>query len=560
MPKIFVVNEREVQELENSHSSNSMSQSERKNVQSSEKNQRPNGKRAIKTNIDIQPTSNQSTFPGGHNFNNAFELESNEQDIHNIIRHVTLDEQRQEVSLESEKIQHEEKANKRQKLFKDILVNTKDDFSMTKLILYSCCVIIAGLTSTVVYAIIPAHDLVLRPEFWYEAVFHGAYMAALSWMSYSIVGGYILNLNFTKTIKSASLMFLSGFLAGFGLITAAYFFWTQVLLYQYPIPLFMFVKLLLAQICMPAFLWIRFPSKWRKNKIFQKRMKFFVLISLLVFPQEIAYQSIAMKIITTEGISQSIYALAMPTAREILLFLFEQLTRRASDGDVSGAMIIVKYEFSIYYILWLCFLLGPTTTDLTTWTLMGIDLITNFVQCLRLVWKKKRNSEFIISQQHLLEDLAVSELSECHGPLFLLITFAIAFYGPNAGLIAGISNDYWSNFSIDDIDVTLKTMILYFFVDFSSLIFCALILWVCCRINLFAALAEVQKEFGIGMSLILARLAANVSSSLIFTTLFERTLKIYLHTTLTISFHFHFLFSDIVWKFGLLGNGHDIKV
>ena len=117
MPKIFVVNEREVQELENSHSSNSMSQSERKNVQSSEKNEKQNGKRAIKTNIVIQPTSNQSTFPGGNNFNNAFERESNEQDIHDIIRHVTLDEQRQDPSLESEKIQHEENANKRQKLF-----------------------------------------------------------------------------------------------------------------------------------------------------------------------------------------------------------------------------------------------------------------------------------------------------------------------------------------------------------------------------------------------------------------------------------------------------------
>ena len=520
MPRIFIVNERELQEIENSHFSNSMSLSETKSLSSSGKNQRPSGEEAIRTNIQL--TSDQSTIPGGHNLNNAFECKSNEQDTQSVNRHITLDEQRQEASLESEKIQHEKKANERQKLFKDILANRKDDFSLLKLIWYSCCIIMAGLTSTVVFALIPAHDLVLRPEFWYEASFHGAYLAALSWMNYSIVAGYILNLNFTKTIKNASVMFLSGWLGAFGLITAAYFFWTQVLLYQYPIPLFMFVKMPLALICMPAFQWIRFPCEWRRNKKFLKRMLFFVLMTLFRFPERIAFQIIAIKITSTEGIFQSIYALALPIVREILLFLKEHLTKRASDGDVSGAIVIVKYEFTISYTLLLCFLLGPTTTDLTSWTLMGIDFISNIVQCLKLVRQMKRNSGAIETQQQLLEDLAVSELSECHGPLFFLITFAIVFYSPNAELIGGISNEYWTNSSIDDIDVTLKTMMLYFIVDFSSLICCAVILWVCCRINLLAAIAEVQKEFGIGMCLILARMAATVSFRYIITTSFER--------------------------------------
>ena len=524
MSRIFIVNEKELQEIENSHSSNSMSQSETKNLPISGKIQRPSGEVAIRKNIDIQLTSDQSTIPGGHDLNNAFERKSNEQDTQNITEHVTRDEQRQEVSLESEKIKHEEKANKRQKLFKDILANRNDDFSLPQFILHWCCIMMAGLTSTVVFAMIPAHDLVLRPEFWYEASVHGAYEAALTWMSYSIVCGYILNLNFTKTIKNASVMFLSGCLGGFGLVTAAYFFWTQLLLYQYPIPLFTFVKLPLALSCMPVFLWLRFPSEWRRNKKFQKRMMFLILLTLLNVPQRVVFQIILTKILTTEGNVQSIYALALPIVREILLFLKEQLTKRASDGDVSGAMVIVKYEFTIYYTLLLCFLLGPTTTDLTSWTLMGIDFISNIVQCLRIVWKKKRNSGAIKSQQQLLEDLALFELSECHGPLFFLITFALAFHSPNAGLIGGISNDYWTNSSIDDIDVTLKTMMLYFIVDFSSLICCATILWVCCGINLLAAIAEVQKEFGIVMGFDLARVAASVSSKLIFRTSFEKTL------------------------------------
>ena len=159
----------------------------------------------------------------------------------------------------------------------------------------------------------------------------------------------------------------------------------------------------------------------------------------------------------------------------------------------------------------LAFVLGPSTTVMTSWFLMGADFILNLFQCLRLVWEKKKRSRIVEKQVDLLEDLANSELSECHGPLIFLMTVALAFHGPNAKMIGNISNEYWAYSAIEDIDNTLEIMGTYLVVDFSSLILCTIILWVCCRINFLAAIMVIQKEFGAGMCLILSRAITTVS-------------------------------------------------
>ena len=50
------------------------------------------------------------------------------------------------------------------------------------------------------------------------------------------------------------------------------------------------------------------------------------------------------------------------------------------------------------------------------------------------------------------------------------MTVAMVPYGHNTVTIENISNDYWEFQAIEDINVTLKNMELYFVVDFDNLI------------------------------------------------------------------------------------------
>ena len=231
----------------------------------------------------------------------------------------------------------------------------------------------------------------------------------------------------------------------------------------------------------------------------------------MVFPTEVAYQFVLTFVVTTDGYLQSVIALGLPVIREAVLFLQEKIVRKTSNGDASGAMIILKYEVSVCYTMMLAFVLGPSTTIMTSWFLMGADFMLNLFQCLRLVWEKRKRSGSVEKQVDLLEDLALSELSEFHGPLIFLMTVALAFHGPNADMIGNISNEYWAYSAIEDINNTLEVMGTYLFVDFSSLIVCTIVLGIFCRINFLAAIMVIQKEFGVGICLILSRVVTLVS-------------------------------------------------
>ena len=80
-------------------------------------------------------------------------------------------------------------------------------------------------------------------------------------------------------------------------------------------------------------------------------------------------------------------------------------------------------------------------------------------------------------------------------PLLFLVTFLLAFYGPNAELIGNVKLTIWQYEAVTDINELLKNIFLFFAIDFSSAIVNGLILWTTCKINCLKTLKNLQKEF-----------------------------------------------------------------
>ena len=97
---------------------------------------------------------------------------------------------------------------------------------------------------------------------------------------------------------------------------------------------------------------------------------------------------------------------------------------------------------------------------------------------------------------HLLKKLATNELVEFICPLAFMISFVVAFVGPNSELLGNVRSTMYHYEPVEDIaDFSNKILKLYL-ADFCSLILCSIILQFCCRINLFKALMAIQSEFG----------------------------------------------------------------
>jgi len=200
---------------------------------------------------------------------------------------------------------------------------------------------------------------------------------------------------------------------------------------------------------------------------------------------------------------QPIVAMIFPVIKEFNTRVYGKLIARASNGDASGAKLVVQYIVGTKHTIMLCFIMGTMTSDVTNWVLMGIDFVENTCMCLRIVWLTKRNRIDANKQIYLIQALAINEVVEFVSPLAFILTFLGAFYGPNSVLLGNVGSDLWHFKPVEDIEGYLSTIMIFFFIDFSSVVLSSIILWLSCRINLVKAFMAIEKEFRLIISLII---------------------------------------------------------
>ena len=142
-------------------------------------------------------------------------------------------------------------------------------------------------------------------------------------------------------------------------------------------------------------------------------------------------------------------------------------------------------------------MLATISTVKTSAVILGIDFLINIYICLKIIYINKRRPNQEEKQAKLIQELVINEIVEFMVPMACLVSFAVAYYGPNAELIGGVGNGYWQYSPIENINRAIKNMFMFFLVDLGSLIVSGLLLWICCRININRAYATIQKEFGV---------------------------------------------------------------
>ena len=405
------------------------------------------------------------------------------------------DSENSEIYNDSEKILNEENAKKRDLIFATILENRLEKFLWIDLLFYPFAIIISSVLFLVPFCLFPAHDLVRHPEYWYEILFHNAYFVIAANLLWNCFVSSFLNTGLICHSRPITIMIFVGITTSISFTIFAYYIWTELLNYQYPIPfwgiLFTFAAILFS---FPV-IWHLFPYSFRKNPVCQRRMKYYILWLIIAMTIVTLYQILLTTIEINRGPYQPLIALIFPVLREFNYWLQEKMIKNTANGDERRALIVLLFAIQVNHNVQLCYIIGSVASDETTWVLMAIDFMANMYLVVRIVWIRKKHHGSIQRQKTILQELVVAELVEFYAPLSFILGTALAYFTPIGIIVGNISNGYWAYHAIEDIGETLRKMGLFFLMDFTSAILSATILWFSCKINLWNTFAVLQKEF-----------------------------------------------------------------
>ena len=101
---------------------------------------------------------------------------------------------------------------------------------------------------------------------------------------------------------------------------------------------------------------------------------------------------------------------------------------------------------------------------------------------------------FLVTED--VESLVLTERIETIVPLSYIAVMAMAYFGPNAEILATVKLRIWHHqIIIDDFGVFAMNIGLLFIVDLMSFVINAILLWKYCKVDLMEVLKSIQKRY-----------------------------------------------------------------
>ena len=109
--------------------------------------------------------------------------------------------------------------------------------------------------------------------------------------------------------------------------------------------------------------------------------------------------------------------------------------------------------------------------------------------------------EFSYIEQERINELVMTERNETLIPLVYMISLLMAYYGPNAEILASIKLKIWHyQTTITNIEESIFNIGILWVADLLSLIVTAALIWKYCKINVSMNLLGLQKKLWIPMA------------------------------------------------------------
>ena len=187
-------------------------------------------------------------------------------------------------------------------------------------IVYTFLIWIFPTLNTCIFTLIPQHDVIKMPEYWYELVFIfiSGYLL-IGTLSMIFHGSLLMNVDYVKSFKAFWILFLSSSIAFALCYVLAYILWVYVLKYHHPLPFGGYICAILSVIALWVSLWFHYPLEWRNNYQFRKRLKNYILLGVMPIFTSFIYNAISFLFSVVSVHFQWILAFPLPIVQHVLM-------------------------------------------------------------------------------------------------------------------------------------------------------------------------------------------------------------------------------------------------
>ena len=366
---------------------------------------------------------------------------------------------------------------------------------------------------TCTVTIIPVHNILECPEFWWEDMFLVTGYISLFcstlpcvWAVYLIFNDEFYNAKLFLPLYF-TVAYLGCNITGLGI----YILWTVYLGYNFPMPWFKlpcgwsgFFTLCLA-------IWYGFPSELRTQPEFRTRLKSYIAYIAICFT--IPYQEILLDTIYLFLNANEVpwfLAFIIPIFRGFYEWVLPKVFDRAAGRKNLAATFYMDTYIGCIYGLYVTVRLAYADESTENW-MLGVEMSINFCYALQIIWMQNKVqgnmtaediTKWINKKQAILRNLITMEGIEILIPLAYSMGYVTAYYGPNARNMLGVKCNYFGSTEKDIKNVLASVSEMAKFDTYGAIV-TVVLLGLLCQINIIDEFCIIMKKHWITLSLLI---------------------------------------------------------
>ena len=368
---------------------------------------------------------------------------------------------------------------------------------------YGALALLLCVTSSFPITLIPVHDNVINPKYWYEVIISYPSQTFMIAASFVVRAQTIFNC-FNKTMTRIILdLGCSSFLSAVVVCCLLHSVWTGILNYLEPFP---WKCVCMGYICSTVLairFWFAFPKELIQDQSFRNRRRAFFLYLAWIGFVGILLLGLCKLFKEMPWNTQWLLGIVVPLLKEINDRLTEKMISNASTSkNIADSKLVAKIDAGILFSFWITIVLATVATQITGYVLLGINSFINLALCLKARYLERKICSSIgeAMKNHSLKkevvaELILNETIEVLVPLAFIASYTIAFYGPNYDKLGSLGCSYWTFKKVEDLHSFLKPVLFMEMIDFGTAVISGILLWKFCRINILKEYCTTIKRY-----------------------------------------------------------------
>ena len=373
---------------------------------------------------------------------------------------------------------------------------------------YIFIILVTSISLTIPATLFPLHNLMRYPKYWWEMI--PAYILSISvYDSLNVVleCQMIFTFETFKSIKVFLRLYSINVLSTILTVVMCYNIWTVWMGNIYPIPFLGAIFYVVSNITQSVALWFQFPGHLRIEKNVRGRIWSYLLYRQWFRFYGIQLLGIKMMMSMLPLKIQWIVAIILPIHREMNLWVIFKLLEKSTDYNTTDPLIPKLTATALLntgHAGSVATLISALSTDITAYSILAVDFMINMLVLHKIIklhrkilptMDARENDKRMIEKTEKIMQLFVIETVEFLAPIVYSVTFAMAYYGPNAEMIGTVKGNFWTFKAIDDMTSFQFNLFRMFVIDCTSAIISGLALWKFTSINFLKEGYKMMKIF-----------------------------------------------------------------